>query len=119
VGANINPRGIALDLDAGHVYWGQDIDFIGTTGKIMRMNLDGTNQQNAVVGLGLVNSIALRPADPCPADLTDDRVVDGADLGLLLLDWNVADSPADLNGDGVVNGEDLGNLLLAWGRCGS
>jgi DNA-binding beta-propeller fold protein YncE len=118
VGANFNPRGIALDLEAGHVYWGQDIEFSGATGKIKRMNFDGSNPIDAVLGLGLVNSIALRPADPCPADLTGDGIIDGEDLGLLLLDWKVADSPADLTGDGVVNGEDLGVLLLAWGRCG-
>lgn len=46
-------------------------------------------------------------------DLNDDGVVDGADLGLLLGNW---DGPGlgDLDGDGVVTGGDLGLLLGAW-----
>jgi hypothetical protein len=47
------------------------------------------------------------------ADLNQDGVVDGADLGLLLAAW---ESPsADLNGDGTTDGADLGLLLAAWG----
>jgi len=49
-----------------------------------------------------------------PADLNGDGVVDGADLGLLLGQWESA-GPADLNDDGVVDGADLGLLLGAWG----
>ena len=52
---------------------------------------------------------------PCPADITLDRVVTGADLGLLLVAWGTAD--ADITGDGIVNGSDLGALLNAWGAC--
>ncbi len=53
----------------------------------------------------------------CPADLNGDNAVNGADLGLLLSDWNAAKSAADLNDDGMVNGADLGLLLSAWGGC--
>lgn len=53
----------------------------------------------------------------CPADLNDDDVVDGADLGILLGAWGTADPCADLSGDGVVGGADLGILLGAWGEC--
>jgi len=53
---------------------------------------------------------------PCTADLTDDGIVNGADLGLMLGQWSGAGS-ADLNSDGVVNGADLGILLGAWGDC--
>jgi hypothetical protein len=52
---------------------------------------------------------------PCPADITRDHVVTGADLGLLLVAWGTAD--ADITGDGIVNGSDLGALLNAWGAC--
>jgi hypothetical protein len=60
------------------------------------------------------------PADPpVVGDLDCDRIVDGADLGLLLGAWGeCADPgacPADLNGDGTVNGADLGLLLGNWG----
>lgn len=49
-----------------------------------------------------------------PADLNGDGVVDGADLGLLLLNWGKGGT-GDVNGDGVVDGADLGLLLQDWG----
>jgi hypothetical protein len=52
---------------------------------------------------------------PCPADFNGDRVVAGADLGMLLGGWGGPDY--DLNGDGIGNGADLGLLLGAWGNC--
>jgi hypothetical protein len=62
------------------------------------------------------------PEQHCPADLTGDGVVDGADLLVLLSDWGAcpdspSSCPADLNGDGVVDGSDLLALLAAWGPC--
>jgi len=56
-------------------------------------------------------------ANPCPADLSGDGVVDGADLGNLLGAWATADAGADLNDDGTVDGADLGLLLGSWGAC--
>ncbi|MFO0961305.1 MAG: GC-type dockerin domain-anchored protein [Phycisphaerales bacterium] len=54
----------------------------------------------------------------CAADLDEDGVVDGADLGILLAKWGNSDPyPADLDGNGVVDGADLGLLLAAWGPC--
>jgi hypothetical protein len=77
-------------------------------------------------GAGLVVSLAGGPIekDPIPAsswvhedfepeDLNQDGFVDGADLGLLLAQWNSA-GPADFNNDNRVDGEDLGILLAAW-----
>jgi hypothetical protein len=58
-----------------------------------------------------------RVAPPCPADLSGDGIVDGADLGTLLGAWNTSDAAADLNGDGTVDGADLGDLLGSWGAC--
>lgn len=57
------------------------------------------------------------PAPACPADLTGDGNVDGADLGTLLGNWGPCTCSADLNGDGAVDGADLGALLGAWGPC--
>ena len=54
---------------------------------------------------------------PCPADFTGDRLVSGADLGVLLGTWGQSDVPTDLNADGNVGGADLGLLLGAWGPC--
>ncbi|MFO0828010.1 MAG: hypothetical protein U0572_07645 [Phycisphaerales bacterium] len=48
-----------------------------------------------------------------PADLNGDRVVNAADLAILLGQWGTAGS-ADLNGDGIVDGADLAILLGAW-----
>ncbi len=48
-------------------------------------------------------------------DLTGDGIVDGADLGLLLLAWGTNDVLADLNEDGFVDGADVGLLLSVWG----
>ena len=53
----------------------------------------------------------------CPWDIDASGVVDGADLGLLLLNWDSADAAADVNGDGLVDGADLGLVLLNWGLC--
>ena len=54
---------------------------------------------------------------PCPADFTGDRLVSGADLGVLLGTWGQSDVPTDLNADGNVGGADLGILLGARGPC--
>jgi hypothetical protein len=48
------------------------------------------------------------------ADLNNDCMVDGADLGLLLGAWGNPGPFADINGDNIVDGADLGLLLAAW-----
>ena len=55
--------------------------------------------------------------EPSIADLNGDGIVNGADLGLLLVVWGECpDCAADFDGDGRVNGSDLGFLLGVWGR---
>lgn len=55
---------------------------------------------------------------PCPADFTCDRMVDGADLGLMIAAWGeCAGCEEDLNDDGLVNGADLGLMIAGWGAC--
>jgi hypothetical protein len=62
------------------------------------------------------------PADPtsvpgsCTGDLDGSHVVDGADLGALLANWN-GSGFGDIDQSGVVDGVDLGMLLAAWGNC--
>lgn len=51
---------------------------------------------------------------PLAGDITGDGLVNGADLGILLGDWERTNSAADLNADGIVDGADLGILLGAW-----
>ena len=68
---------------------------------------------------GLAYTFALdmhATTNTCPADLNGDHIVDGADLGLLLGNWN-GTGVGDINNDGVVNGADLGLLLGAYGSC--
>jgi formylglycine-generating enzyme required for sulfatase activity len=55
-------------------------------------------------------------AQSCLGDLNADRTVTGADLGILLGQWDQTGS-GDLNGDGIVGGADLGLLLGVWGAC--
>ncbi len=58
----------------------------------------------------------LTPQLRSPADLTNDCVVDGSDLGVLLNAWGPCSTtaPADLDKNLIVNGADLGLLLGAW-----
>jgi hypothetical protein len=56
-------------------------------------------------------------ANPCPADLSGDGVVDAADLANLLGAWANAGGDQDLDGSGTVDGGDLAVLLGAWGAC--
>jgi hypothetical protein len=65
-----------------------------------------------------IDNVRITPiAPPCPEDLTDDGLIDGADLGTLLGEWGLTSSPADFNNDGKVDGADLGQLLGSWGPC--
>ena len=54
---------------------------------------------------------------PCRGDFNGDDLVNGADLGLLLVGWGTEDPLVDLSEDGRVDGADLGLLLSFWGDC--
>jgi hypothetical protein len=56
-------------------------------------------------------------ADDCPADLTDDGVVNVDDLFVVLNRWGEIGGDADINADGIVDINDLFEVLLAWGPC--
>lgn len=58
---------------------------------------------------------ASRVLGDCPADLTADQIVDGADLSSVLSGWG--SSSGDISGDGVTDATDLAALLSAWGAC--
>lgn len=69
-------------------------------------------------GLAVLECRVLVDTKPIPAsaDLNNDGVVDGSDIGLLLGAWGACPMCfADLTGDGVVDGGDLGAMLGAWG----
>lgn len=71
---------------------------------------------NDVYSIDNVLFLVGAPPSSCPADLTGDGTVDGADLGVLLAAWG-GGGPADLDGSGAVDGADLGELLASWGPC--
>lgn len=89
------------------------------TGGISKLNI-----KNQALGAGSGIEIdhiqygASTIAPACPADLTGDNQVNGADLAVILGSWGpCAACPADLNGDGEVNGADLAIVLGTWGEC--
>ncbi len=93
-----NDGGIFLELPAGQY----------------RLRMYGTVQANSSFAnpdtgtyAGRVDMVPLSPAD-----LNDDGLVDGTDLGLLLSAWGTG--AADLDGNGTTDGTDLGILLGRW-----
>lgn len=85
---------------------------LNAAGQLVIRAGDSVNSINTIAKIDLGST-------PCPADLTGDGVVNGADLAALLGAWGPCSGscPADLTGDGVVNGADLAALLGAWGNC--
>lgn len=84
-------------------------------------NASGQNS-GQLVGAGTVTIVTGCIEESCdclptsPADLNQNGIVNGADLGFMLAEWGACDGCiADLNQDGLVNGADLGLLLAAWG----
>lgn len=56
----------------------------------------------------------------CDADITQDRLVTGDDLAIMLASWGMPGAKAgaaDIDHSGLVDGGDLALLLGAWGPC--
>ncbi len=64
----------------------------------------------------VVEAFNLTPPGPCLADITEDGVVNTADLGGLIGSFGTAGPFADINGDGSVDSADLGILISEFGR---
>lgn len=89
----------------------------GTTTVRSRVSMiDGLVNPNGGGQAFVIDDFTLVAAPGCPADLDGNGIVDGADLGILLANWNSAGA-GDLDGSGSVDGADLGTLLAAWGKC--
>ena len=69
----------------------------------------GSNSQLDSNGDGYGNS--------CDADLNNDGVVNGLDVGPFVVEFGTAGPDADLNGDGVVNGLDTGLFIGMFGQA--
>ena len=68
------------------------------------------------------NQVGVEALGCAVADINDDGMVDGADIGAwLVYAGEVCDPgepcPGDLDGDGEITGGDLGVLLVNWGPC--
>jgi len=79
-------------------------------------DFEGVGIADSIQRTGVRAAYALDTPVTCPADLTFDDIVDGADLGVLLSAWGEP-GLSDLNADGVTDGADLGALLGRWGAC--
>jgi hypothetical protein len=95
---------------------GARAQFQSACGREYLIRVGGENP--TLSGSGTLTISGQGPICPafCPADINRDGTVTGADLGLLLGNWNFFGT-GDLNQDGTVNGADLGLLLGAWGTC--
>jgi len=94
-----------------------EVEVVGVDcGDQLLIRVSGTADS---VGNGELDIVCLSPECPCPADLNADGKVDGADFGLLLLDWGSCPTGClgHLSGDLAVTGADIGQLLLEWGDC--
>ena len=72
----------------------------------------GSVYTNAVTILGEPTG---QVTNPCPGDANNDHIVNGADIGVVIGNWNTAGPTGDLNNDGIVNGADLGIVIGNWG----
>jgi hypothetical protein len=62
--------------------------------------------------------IVSTPRPACAADFDRDGIVSGADLAVMLAQWErTGAAESDINADGIVDQADLGLLLAAWGPC--
>ena len=96
--------GAYLNNDNFSFAWGYDIN--------------DTVDQIVSAGFIATFSYDTSPCGDCPGDLDGNCVINGADVGLFLVEWGQCEGcAADLNGDGVVNGADFGQLLSGWGDC--
>ena len=119
-----SPLDIALDVASSKMYW-LETNWSPTTGytnvKIQRANLDGSNIQDLITGLGEPGGIALGiTSQAIPPTVREDVNRDGviSILDLILVAQQLgktvpAGSAVDVNGDGVASILDL--ILIAQG----
>ena len=97
------PKGLVLDLVNAQLYWGLDVrDFDSDGflyGEIRRMNLDGSDQQAIVTGLGSVNDLVLVPDQDCTADFNNGGDITVQDIFDFLAAYFGNDPQADFNGE--------------------
>ena len=117
-GGGSDPRGIALDVVSGKMYWADK-----GWERIQCANLDGSNVQTLVRGLRDPSGIAISIISPVnfttvAEDVNRDGIVNIADLVLVAgaLGKTGQQHAADVNGDEVVN---IADLVLVAGALGN
>jgi hypothetical protein len=101
-GGNLNPDGIALDLEAQKVYWGQTRFVEEHVSDIKRMNFDGSKVETVVPDVGLVHEIVVVPAGPdCYADYDGNGALDLFDFLAYVNAFNAGEDNADCTEDGA------------------
>jgi hypothetical protein len=104
------------DLLADGTYSGSIPSFgIGSDGNFLGATVPAV-QTGALAADGMVLTVINVTVVFDPADLNEDGLVDGLDLGIQLGNWgqNVTPDQGELNASFPVNGLDLGILLAAW-----
>jgi hypothetical protein len=109
----------AVDLGAGVV---PTVLFAGDINQDQSDDLLALNISDIPLLLGTAASLAVLlnegGIEPCPADVTNDGVVNILDLLAVIAAWGSTGShPADVTGDGVVNILDLLGVIASWGQC--
>jgi len=77
---------------------------------------DGITYDNACYAAMMGMSVDHAGPCACPGDINGDRVVNSADLLILLGNWG-GSGEGDIDENGVVNTADLLLLLGCWGQC--
>lgn len=127
IGGLVEPRGIALDLDAGRIYWG---DFSGMSGKIEVADIDGGNRSPVVVDLGDPYGVAIdadtkaiywsdRAAGVIQrltpdADSPETIVKELTNPTAIAFAASSPSVPGDVNRDGLVNDDDIDLIFTAF-----
>ena len=108
--ASYMPQGASLDPDTGVFRWKPTYEQIGTYTIVFTAS-DGklSDSKTAIFKV----TVAL------PGDANMDGMVNGADLNIVLSNYNMAGdwSKGDFNGDGIVNGADLNIVLSRYNQC--
>ena len=109
---------------ADNVGWTGDPDFDTTAAHIAWVRITPFDQPRDLWVDETVPNLAwadpesypsgIDPIESPTGDLNHDGLVDGADLSILLGNWNSSNTDSDLDGSGLVDGADLNLLLANW-----